>query len=209
LPFSAQSASRRIEDGVSESVGIGELRITAEPEGRSPDESVKSDLDDRPQSVAPAVTLTAAASQIPTCPECGSGLNPDTEGCPQSGAQFEEESDSAVEFLGLPEMRYQNAYVWLVLVASLDVVLTMLVLNVWKGHEVNPIAAAVIEAMGFGWAIAFKYGLIILVIVICEIVGRRDDRVGLGLSILAVLLNVVPVVYTFALLMRAGPAVAI
>ncbi len=108
-------------------------------------------------------------------------------------------------FLSLPPMRYQNSYVWLVLVSALDLILTMLVLFVWKGQEVNPVAAAVIRHMGFLGAIGLKFGIVILVILICELIGRRSDRDGRSLATGAILISAVPVVYTFALLLRAGP----
>lgn len=148
----------------------------------------------------------------PSCPVCGTPLpNTGTEPCRACGtpAPPGHGNGVAVEFLDMPEMRYQNAYVWLVLVASLDVVLTMLVLFVWRGYEVNPIAAMVIETMGIGWAIGFKYALVVLVIVICESLGRRDDRYGWWLSMLAILLNLIPVVYTFILLLISEPPIAI
>lgn len=108
-------------------------------------------------------------------------------------------------FLSLPPMRYQNSYVWLVLVSALDLILTMLVLFVWQGHEVNPIAGAVIRHMGFLGAIGLKFGIVILVILICELIGRRSDRHGRTLATGAILISAVPVIYTFALLLRAGP----
>ena len=108
-------------------------------------------------------------------------------------------------FLSLPPMRYENSYVWLVLVSALDLMLTMLVLFVWKGQEVNPVAAAVIRHMGFLGAIGLKFGIVILVILICELIGRRSDRDGRSLATGAILISAVPVVYTFALLLRAGP----
>ena len=104
-------------------------------------------------------------------------------------------------------MRYQNAYVWLVFVSALDVFLTMLVLYWWTGREVNPIAAAIISHMGFGWTIVFKFALIVLVIVICEIVGRYNDRTGRRLAIAAVVISAVPVAYSFALLFKAEPPI--
>jgi hypothetical protein len=146
-----------------------------------------------------------------SCPVCGAPLSDSgAEPCRACGTPPPPDHGNgiAIEFLDLPEMRYQNAYVWLVLVASLDVVLTMLVLFVWSGHEVNPIAAMVIEALGFGWAIGFKYAMIVLVIVICESIGRRDDRFGWWLSMLAIILNLIPVGYTFVLLLISEPPVA-
>ncbi len=109
-------------------------------------------------------------------------------------------------FFSLPAMRYQNAYVWLVFVATMDAILTRLVLTVWKGSEVNPIAAAVINVFGYNWTIVFKLATILLVIVICEVVGRRDDKAGRQLAYLAVLINAVPVAYTFFLLGTSSPA---
>jgi len=102
-------------------------------------------------------------------------------------------------------MRYQNAYVWLVFVSALDLFLTMLVLFWWTGREVNPIADAIIRHMGFGWTIVFKFALIVLVIVICEVVGRRNDRTGRMLAMVAIMISAFPVAYTFALLFKAPP----
>ena len=108
-------------------------------------------------------------------------------------------------FLSIPHMRYQNVYVWLVLVSVLDALLTYLVLYVWEGHEVNPVAEAIIGQMGFGWTVVFKLTICVLVIVICEVVGRLSDRAGHRLALAAVIISVLPVLYTFALLRTAGP----
>jgi len=95
-------------------------------------------------------------------------------------------------FFALPEMRYQNTYVWLVLVSALDVILTMLVLTVWGGSEVNPIVASIIHETGFFWAIVFKFAVMIGVIIICEVVGRVSDRKGRRLARFAVILSALP-----------------
>lgn len=134
-------------------------------------------------------TLDAASSD--RCPDCGFAAPHFDQGASQPG------------FLSLPSVRYQNAYTWLVLVSSLDLMLTMLVLYVWQGFEVNPVAQAIIDEMGFVWAIAFKFAIVVLVVVICEVIGRRDDRGGRTLAVAAVLINSIPVAYTFALLLHA------
>ena len=108
-------------------------------------------------------------------------------------------------FLSLPEMRYQNAYVWLVLASVLDVLLTYLVLYVWRGNEANPVASAIIGQMGFAWTVVFKLAICLLVVVICEVVGRLRDRAGRRLAIAAVIINAFPVAYTFALIRTSGP----
>ncbi len=110
-------------------------------------------------------------------------------------------------FLSRPPMRYQNAYVWLVFVSALDIFLTILVLYWWTGREVNPIAAAIISHMGFGWTIVFKFALIVLVIIICEIVGRFNDRTGRRLALAAIMISVFPVAYTFGLLFKTEPPI--
>lgn len=129
--------------------------------------------------------------------------------CGECGAEIVMPSDTSClpPFLSRPPMRYQNSYVWLVFVSALDVFLTMLVLYWWTGGEVNPIAAAIIRHMGFGWTIVFKFALIVLVIVICEIVGRYNDRTGRRLAIAAVIISAVPVAYSFALLFKAAPPI--
>lgn len=102
---------------------------------------------------------------------------------------------------GLPHMRYPTAYVWLVFVSSLDVILTFVILA-FGGHEVNPIAALVIETWGVPGAIGFKFALTLIVIMCCEVVGRRKDHVGRNLAILAVGISAFPVVWSFSLLIR-------
>ena len=151
-----------------------------------------------------------AGESIPTCPRCGQPLEI-TEGdrCRLCGTALEFVPDGPAaqpDFWSMPEMRYPDAYTWLVLFSGLDILLTMFVLFLWSGFEVNPIARAVIETMGPYWAILFKLGTVVLVIVICEIIGRRDDRMGRGLAKVFVVMSAIPVAYTFVLLLRAGPA---
>lgn len=105
----------------------------------------------------------------------------------------------------LPPMRYPNLYTWLLLASALDVILTLLVLYIWDGGEVNPVAAAVISHLGFQWAIVFKFATVLLVIMICEHVGRKSDASGRRLAAMALLISTFVVGYTFVLLFRAGP----
>ena len=147
-----------------------------------------------------------------TCPACNHPLlAADGAQCSECGTEIvmPNDSRSRPSFLSLPAMRYQNTYVWLVFVSALDVFLTMLVLFWWTGRELNPIADAIIQHMGFTWTIAFKFALIVLVIVICEIVGRYNDRTGRKLAVAAVIISAAPVAYSFALLFKAPPAVPI
>ncbi len=110
-------------------------------------------------------------------------------------------SNNIPPFLSSPQVCYPNAYVWLVLVSALDLMLTMLVLFVWEGFEANPVAEAIIAEMGYVWAIVFKFAIVVMVIIICEYIGRRDKRGGQSLAVGAVVINSIPVAYTFVLLL--------
>ena len=139
-----------------------------------------------------------------TCPSCRSVLKQaDVGRCPECGTMLGEAAGrrNLSRFLSIPEMRYQNAYVWLVLLSSLDIMLTYLVLLHWEGSEANPVAAAVIETGPFYWAILLKFGLVVIAIVICEGIGRMSDRQGRRLSIAFVIIGAIPVVYTITLLL--------
>jgi hypothetical protein len=142
------------------------------------------------------------------CPGCGETLaRLDLGRCPECGFDVSTEIPRRryPHFLSLPPMRYPSAYVWLVFASTLDVILTYLVLYYWEGFEANPIAAAVIAQKGFVWAIAFKFALIVLSILMCELVGRLRDRDGKRLAVLCVVIAALPVVYTLTLLSRVPP----
>ena len=111
-------------------------------------------------------------------------------------------------FFSIPEMRYQNAYVWLVFVSALDIILTMIVLHHWEGEEVNPFAERLMTELGFGWAILFKFSMMLAAVISCEVVGRRNDRVGRRLSVAAVVINGFPVAFTLGLLWAVDPWIA-
>jgi len=143
------------------------------------------------------------------CPTCGLPLPESLTGlCPECGVDLATGRTTPPQFFSVPGMRYPRAYTWLVLLSALDLILTGLVLQFWGGEEVNPIAAYVIDEFGFGWTIAFKFGMMLLAMIMCEFAGRRHDRVGRRLAIACVLINAVPVVWTLGLLLDAGPPAA-
>ena len=94
---------------------------------------------------------------------------------------------------------YENHYTWFVLVSALDVMLTWVVLHA-GGREANAIADAVLRNYGLGGMVAFKFALVALVIVICEVVGRRSIDAGRRLAGWAVALTCVPLLIAVALL---------
>lgn len=113
-------------------------------------------------------------------------------------------------WLSLPQMRYQNAYMWIVFFSFMDVLLTWMILRPGDGstQEVNPLAQAVIKAWGgmegFGMAGAsvLKFALVVLAIVICEVVGRSNDRKGKYLSWVLAFIAAIPVVWSLVLLIN-------
>lgn len=103
------------------------------------------------------------------------------------------------DMASVPEMRYQSGYVWFVFISSLDIMLTWLILNK-GGVEVNPVAKLVIDSWGLPGAIGFKFALTLFVIIACEITGRRKDRVGRNLIIVAIVISALPVIWSLLLL---------
>lgn len=159
--------------------------------------------------MGPTVVLRKRKPTIPAyCPGCGGELDLLVNGqCPscREDVPLVQPRRRLPRFLSLPEMRYQNRYVWLVFVSAMDVILTMLVLLVWQGSEVNPIADSIIYHRGFGWAIAFKFAMMLTVVLVCEVAGRISDRTGRKLATAAVVINALPVAYTLVLLLFSGP----
>ncbi|MFO0873533.1 MAG: DUF5658 family protein [Phycisphaerales bacterium] len=100
----------------------------------------------------------------------------------------------------LPPVLYPNEYVWFVFFSSLDVMLTWAILK-REGAEVNPFAKYVIDLWGLNGAIAFKFSLMIFVIIVCEWVGHTRHRAGQRLIRLCVLVSALPVVWSLFLLL--------
>ena len=117
-----------------------------------------------------------------TCPACGHALAPDRLGFARS-----------------PEMHFQNSYVWLVFVSSLDIMLTWRILD-RGGTEVNPVAALVIDAWGMHGAVAFKFAVMTGVIVMCEALARMRMSAGRFLATAAVAISAAPVAWSLFLL---------
>jgi len=99
------------------------------------------------------------------------------------------------------EMHYPNAYAWLLLLSSMDIMLTWVIL-LFGGSEVNPIARWIIDHFSLTGMIIYKFALIVFFITICEIVGTLRDSTGWLLSRLSVLIACVPVFWAMYLLAR-------
>jgi len=95
---------------------------------------------------------------------------------------------------------YPNVYVWYVLLASLDVMLTAVILAA-GGYEMNLLADRVLHRWGLPGLVGFKFSLVLLVVAICEVVGRRNDRTGRKLAEWAVAITAIPVVVSLVQLL--------
>ena len=127
--------------------------------------------------------------------------SPRNENDQDQGQGQDQGQDQEPKLISLPEMRYQTGYVWFIFVSSLDIMLTWLILSK-GGSEVNPVAKVVIDSWGLLGAIGFKFALALFVIVTCEIIGRKRDRLGRNLIIFAIGISAVPVVWSLFLLAR-------
>lgn len=98
-----------------------------------------------------------------------------------------------------PKMIFEDLYVWLIFVSSMDIMLTWLILGI-GGSEVNPVANAVLAVHGFWGMIAFKFAIVMLVVIACEIVGRAEQLKGKRLAMAAVGISSVPLFWSMYLL---------
>jgi hypothetical protein len=87
---------------------------------------------------------------------------------------------------------YPALYPWLVGLAVLDVLVTWLVLGM-GGREINFVARAVIDLGGVPGMAFLKLVTLIIVLGVCEYVGRREHRVGRRLAEWAVVANTIAV----------------
>ncbi len=101
--------------------------------------------------------------------------------------------------------RYPNTYVWFIFLASLDILLTYLILHPIlfakdatmtesRGTEENTLANWVIETWDVPGMVVFKFILVIFVVLLCEIIGRQREATGRRLAEWAVAITSIPIV---------------
>ena len=141
----------------------------------------------RSQSVAPvecaACGYRPATMSVAFCPGCGRTFVP---------ARVSR-TRRRIGWFSVPKMLYRTAYKWFVLISAADIVLTWFILLL-GGKEVNALADAVIAYAGLKGILTYKFCLVILVVIICEIVGRRRPRLGRNLARAAIVITAMPVV---------------
>ena len=128
-----------------------------------------------------------ALASIAFCPDCGSTF------VPAKNPRTRER----IGWFSVPQMLYQTAYKWFVMISALDVILTWTILKL-GGNEVNVLADTVIAHAGLKGIVIYKFCLVILVVLICEVVGRRRPWVGRNLARTAVAITTLPVILSFA-----------
>lgn len=95
---------------------------------------------------------------------------------------------------------FPNLYLWLVFFASLDIIMTRLILF-FRGTEINPIANVVIEAFGVPGMSFFKFGIVVFVICVCEFVCRIRPRTAKLLAVFSVVVTAFPVAWSMVLVL--------
>jgi hypothetical protein len=91
------------------------------------------------------------------------------------------------------QVLYPNRYAWYVLVSALDIMLTVTLLVHLGAEEVNMIAQGSIELFGTWGLIWLKFLSVILVVLICEWVGRVRQRSGRRLATAAIFISLFPI----------------
>jgi len=98
-------------------------------------------------------------------------------------------------------LRYQNHYVWFVFISALDVMLTWVILF-FGGREANHVADFVIGRFGLPGLVMFKFAIVVFVVLLCEIVGRRRHGAGKRLAEWAIAITCIPVAAALYQLLR-------
>lgn len=88
---------------------------------------------------------------------------------------------------------YPERYAWYVLASALDVIITVTVLVHLGAEEINTFAQKSIDLFGTWGLIGLKFLSVILVVTICEFVGRRRPRAGSRLASAAIGLSLIPI----------------
>ena len=88
---------------------------------------------------------------------------------------------------------YPGVYLWYVVLASSDIILTWIILSL-GGREENALANWIFEHGGLVGAVVFKFAMVVLVVIICEFVGRHRDKTGRRVAEWAIALTAIPVV---------------
>ena len=96
-------------------------------------------------------------------------------------------------------MLYPTQYTWFIFVSAMDIMMTWIVLYS-GGREVNRVAEVILHRFDLAGLVIFKFAMVILIILICEAVGRRRPAAGRKLATAAIAVTCFPVILSFFLL---------
>lgn len=96
-------------------------------------------------------------------------------------------------------MQFPSAYLWFILLSSIDIMMTWLILAL-GGQELNVLAQAVIQHFGLVGMILFKFALVLFVIIMCEIIGRKEHPTAKKLILISIIITCIPIVTQFKIL---------
>jgi hypothetical protein len=94
---------------------------------------------------------------------------------------------------------YSSFYIWFLVLSACDVLFTWTILQA-GGSEMNPVAQRILEKFGAQGMVAYKFLLVTLVVCLCETIGQQRQRWGRAVATLGVLLTMVPVGWSFCIL---------
>lgn len=89
---------------------------------------------------------------------------------------------------------YPTRYAWYIIASSLDIMLTDVVLRYFGAVEANTVANRALELFGLWGLVGLKFATVVLVICVCEFVGRRRPKTGRRLAEWAIAISAIPVV---------------
>ena len=95
-------------------------------------------------------------------------------------------------FYSIAPLRYPREYGWLIIVSTLDLVMTWFIITMKGGSEANPVANVVLTTWGYWGLITYKFALMIFVVIVCEVVGRQRDRTARWLARFGVAISAIP-----------------
>ena len=101
--------------------------------------------------------------------------------------------------------RLANESLLLVLLSACDLFITYMLL--WRGgqfYEANPLARWFFDRWNIAGMTAFKFGLVGIIIVLCETIERHRPRVGKAIVILGCIAALIVTIHGLRLLLGHG-----
>lgn len=92
-------------------------------------------------------------------------------------------------------LHHAGIYPWYLALASLDIIITWLIVFQLGGLELNGVAAWIIRNHGLGGMILFKFLCVALVVTICEYLAAEHAAVSSRVARAAVGVSVIPVLF--------------